>query len=210
MSTESSNTFKNITDLDNQEVPLPKEELVDDDDDDQSSMGQSPPSTPDRKKGTQSPYDPRPQAELKRNCLQAPKPKKVLNEKQKESLAKGRELGRQKLKEKWDREKQEKLKKEEEEKKQVEEKVLKKAIAIKKKQIKKELILDEISDDDTSIEEIVPLVKRHSIPAIPLAVGGRRGTLSPAPTPVRQPRKQVEYYAPPPSPAPTKPRIIFM
>ncbi len=78
-----------------------------------------------------------------------------------------------------------------EHKRAMEEKVLKKAISIKKKQIKQESALDVISDDDTPIEEIVPLVKKRPAPA---------PASRPAPT----------YYAPPPPPAPVKPRIIFM
>jgi hypothetical protein len=79
-----------------------------------------------------------------------------------------------------------------EHKRAMEEKVLKKAISIKKKQIKQESALDVISDDETPIEEIIPLVKKRSAPAPAV-----RQT---APT----------YYAPPAPPAPVKPRIIFM
>jgi hypothetical protein len=79
-----------------------------------------------------------------------------------------------------------------EHKRAMEKKVLQKAISIKKKQIKQQSTLDVISDDDTPIEEIIPLVKKRTAPA-----PSQRQT---APT----------YYAPPAPPAPVKPRIIFM
>lgn len=82
-------------------------------------------------------------------------------------------------------------------KRAMEEKVLKKAISIKKKQIKQESALDVISDDETPIEEIIPLVKKRSAPAPSQRQSSAR---QPAPT----------YYAPPPPPTPVKPRIIFM
>jgi len=88
--------------------------------------------------------------------IQAPKPKRQQTEKQKEATAKMR----QKLAEKHALIREQKAKQAEETKKVVEEKVVKKAIAIKKKQIKQQKVLDEISDDDTPIEEIIPVVRK--------------------------------------------------
>jgi uncharacterized protein with von Willebrand factor type A (vWA) domain len=92
--------------------------------------------------------------------IQLPKPKRQQTEKQKEATAKMR----QKLAEKHAMVREQKAKEAEETKKIVEEKVVKKAIAIKKKQIKQQKVLDEISDDDTPIEEIIP-IKKKSVPA---------------------------------------------
>lgn len=117
-----------------------------------------------------------------------PREKRPQTEAQKAATAKMR----QKLQEKWEKTRAEKAAAEEQLKKAMEEKVLKKAISIKKKQIKQEKALDVISDDDTPMEEIVPIIKRRT---------------ATAPAPVQ---RQQTYYAPPPPPAPVKPRIIFM
>lgn len=66
---------------------------------------------------------------------------------------------REKLAEAQERKKQEKAEREAMERAILDEKIVKKAISIKKKQIKKEKVLDEISDDETPMEEIVPLIK---------------------------------------------------
>lgn len=84
------------------------------------------------------------------------KPKRQLTEKQKEALAKGKQIrDANALKRK-----EERIKKEEEEKKIIEEKLVKKAIALKKKQIKKQALLDEISDDDTPIQKVKEIVEK--------------------------------------------------
>ena len=62
-------------------------------------------------------------------------------------------------KEEEQRKKEEKAEREAMERAILDEKIVKKAISIKKKQIKKEKVLDEVSDDETPMEEIVPLIK---------------------------------------------------
>lgn len=91
------------------------------------------------------------------------KPKKVLTEKQKETLAKGREIRNAKRHDRIS----EKQRQQEEEKKVIEEKIVKKAIAIKKKQIRKQKIIDVTpSEDETDIDEPAP-VRRKPIPKAP-------------------------------------------
>lgn len=113
-----------------------------------------------------------------------PKPKKVLTEKQKETLAKGRELRDQKRKDRI----AEKQRQEEEQKREIEEKIVKKAIAIKKKQIRKQKIIEPTpSEEDTDDEP--PPVRRKA-----------------------QPKQVTQPKAPSlaPQPAPKKPGIIFL
>jgi hypothetical protein len=112
--------------------------------------------------------------------IEAPvKPKKVLSDKQKENLTKGREVRNAKRKERIDSRKQE----EDQKKKEIEEKIVKKAISIKKKEIKLKKVL-ELSESEVDDEPPVP-VRRVAPPV----------------------RKPVTTPAVPPPP--TKPRIIF-
>jgi hypothetical protein len=115
----------------------------------------------------------------------APKPKKALTDKQKETLAKGRELRDQKRKERI----AEKQRQEEEQKREIEEKIVKKAIAIKKKQIRKQKIIEPTPSEDEADDDEPPPVRRKAPP------------------------KQVAQPKAPslaPQPAPKKPGIIFL
>ncbi len=87
-------------------------------------------------------------------------PPKKTRKPQTEAQKKATAIMRQKLAEKWERSRAEKAAAEAEHKRLMEEKILKKAISIKKKQIKAQKPLDVISDDDTPMEEIIPLVKK--------------------------------------------------
>lgn len=110
----------------------------------------------------------------------APKPKKVLTERQKETLAKGRELRDQKRKERI----AEKQKQEEEHKREIEQKIVKKAIAIKKKEIRKQKIIEPTPSDDEIDDETPPPVKRKPQPK---QSAPRAPTIAPQPAP-RQPK----------------------
>lgn len=135
-----------------------------------------------------------------------PKVKKVLTDKQKETLAKGRELRDLKRKERI----AEKQRQEEEQKREVEEKIVKKAIAIKKKQIRKQRIIEptpseESEDDDgrspTSPKEIFP--QGNSIPH-------KRYELPP-PTRKKTPRPgALPAPAITPQPTPRQPKLVFL
>lgn len=122
--------------------------------------------------------------------LQVPKVKAKLNkpyvqtERQKEATRKMKEA----LEAKHRATREAKAREAEERKKQIEEKVIKKALSIKKKQIKQQLALDEISDDDTPIEEILPV---------------RRKTVS-------QPVQQVQQVQKPQVQQKPQQRIIFL
>ena len=109
----------------------------------------------------------------------AVKPKKVLTDKQKETLAKGRE--------KRDALRRENIAKkqleEEEKKKQLENKIVKKAITIKKKQIKMEKVL-ELSEDADSEDDRPPPIRRIARPKAP----PNTPAIKPAPTPTPPPR----------------------
>ena len=89
------------------------------------------------------------------NELQAPKPKRVLSERQKETLARGRQIRDEKRKMRAE----EKQKVNEERKKEMEEKIVKKAIRIKKKQIKQEQILEPTESETEAEEEIKSIPK---------------------------------------------------
>ena len=124
--------------------------------------------------------------------IEAPvtKPKKVLSDKQKQNLIKGREVRNEKRKERIDSRKiEEELKKQE-----LENKIVKKAIAVKKKQIRKEKIL-ELSENETE-DEKPPHVRRVA----PQVTSSQR--IFP------QGNKKTVPQAPVPQ-APVKPRIIF-
>ena len=86
------------------------------------------------------------------------KPKKILSEKQKETLAKGREKRDVLRRENIEKKKME----EEEKKKELENKIVKKAISVKKKQLKLEKVL-ELSQTETE-DEAPPPVRRITQP----------------------------------------------
>lgn len=127
--------------------------------------------------------------------LQAPKLTKKVREKKPQTEAQKAATAkmRAKLQEKWEKTRAEKEAYEQDRKKVMEEKVLKKAISIKKKQIKQENALDVISDDDTPMEEIIPLIKRKAAP-VPASAYARVPTAASSVKPV----------------VPAKPRIIFI
>ena len=77
------------------------------------------------------------------------KPKKILTDRQKETLLKAREKRTENIK----RIREEKEQKRQEEEKAKEEKIVKKAIAIKKKQIKKEKIVELTPEEEEIYEE---------------------------------------------------------
>lgn len=102
----------------------------------------------------------------------AKKPKKPQTEAQKRATA----IMRQRLAEKWERSRAEKIAQEAEHKRLMEEKILAKAISIKKKQIKAQKELDVVSDDDTPMEEIIPLVRKSRPPATPKPAAPQKPT----------------------------------
>ena len=118
----------------------------------------------------------------------AQKKKRIQSEAQKLNTQKMRE----KLKEAQERKKQEKAEREAMERAILDEKIVKKALSIKKKQIKKEKVLDEISDDETPMEEIVPLIK---------------GSMAPRTQEKIKPK--VQQMVPPPAPIPVQPKFTL-
>lgn len=95
-----------------------------------------------------------------------PKPKRVISEKQKENLKKGRELRDEIRKQRLEEHRQENERRQ----KEIEEKIVKKAITIKKKQIKQEKIL-ELSEHDSDIEipraSVKPVIQRQPVQRLP-------------------------------------------
>jgi chromosome segregation ATPase len=120
--------------------------------------------------------------------LQAEKPQVKQKRPQTEAQKLATAKMRQKLAEKHQRIRDEKAKQEEEKKRHVEEKIVQKALSIKKKQIKKEQVLDEISDDDTPIEEVIPVYKarRTAINPVPKPIAQRQSVPKEKPLPVRE------------------------
>jgi len=104
------------------------------------------------------------------------KPKKILSEKQKETLAKGREKRDSLRREIIEKKKLE----DEEKKKQLENKIVKKAITIKKKQIKMEKVL-ELSEDADSEDDRPPPIRRIARPKAPPNTPVIRPVAPPAP-----------------------------
>ena len=97
---------------------------------------------------------------------QAPKPKRILSEKQKENLKKGREQRDEIRKQRLEEYRQESERRQ----KEVEEKIVKKAITIKKKQIKQEKILA-LSESEGDLEiprtPIKPVIQRQPVQRMP-------------------------------------------
>ena len=119
-----------------------------------------PPPTPTPERSKQS-FKPTPNSkEFDEPEIKEPKPKRVLTDKQKETLAKGRESRDLKRRERFN----ENTKKAEEEKKVIEQKIVKKAIQIKKKQIKREKVIA-LSDDDEEDEEPSPPPRQRAVKA---------------------------------------------
>jgi len=131
-----------------------------------------------------------------------PKPKRVLTEKQKEILAKGRAIGREKLNEKYSLMKNEKNSLKEQKKsiveekkvkqieivnkakKEMEDKLIRTAVAVKKKQLVEEKRLAKFTEDieEEIPDEVVKKIIREKKIAIPV------------PVPVEPPNPFAKYY----------------